>query len=100
MESYETMVEALNALKTQGYTYDFNVKDDCIECTALNLRLKPDDFQVTHVYRFEGMTDPSDQSVVYAIESEDGVKGTLVNAYGLYSDPVSDKLMAKLHIQR
>lgn len=58
----------------------------------------PDDFEVVQVHRFEGMTDPEDQSVLYAITSKNGVKGTLVNGYGIYSDPISDKLMAKLHI--
>lgn len=99
MESYETLVEALEALKKQGYTHDFNIKNELIECMALNLRLNHDEFEVTHVYRFEGMTNPDDQSVLYAIESNSGIKGTLVNAYGIYSDPVSDKLMAKLTIK-
>jgi hypothetical protein len=58
----------------------------------------PDDFEVTEVYRFEGMTDPDDQSVLYALESKDGIKGTLVNGYGLYSDGATDELIAKLYI--
>lgn len=101
MENYENLVEALNALKQQGYTHDFNISTDtdCIECKALQLTLAPEEFTVTHVYRFEGMTNPEDQSVLYAIESDKGLKGTLVNAYGLYSDPVSDKLIAKLDIK-
>lgn len=98
MKPYESMVDALADLKAQGFTYDFNPKDDCLECAALNLMVTPDDFEVVQVHRFEGMTDPEDQSVLYAITSKNGVKGTLVNGYGIYSDPISDKLMAKLHI--
>ena len=96
MKPYESMVDA--DLKAQGFTYDCNPKDDCLECAALNLMVTPDDFEVIQVHRFEGMTDPEDQSVLYAITSKNGVKGTLVNGYGIYSDPISDKLMAKLHI--
>lgn len=98
MKTYESLVDALSDLKKQGFTYDFNAKGDCLECAALNLTLKPEDFEVVQVHRFEGMTDPDDQSVLYAIAAADGTKGTLVNGYGLYSDPVSDKLMSKLHI--
>ena len=33
------------------------------------------------------MSNPSDESVVYAIESRDGVRGTLIDASGAYADP-------------
>jgi hypothetical protein len=40
--------------------------------------------QVEH---FAGVSDPDDMSVVYAIETRDGVRGTLTGAFGVYSDP-------------
>lgn len=96
MKSYDTLVEALNDLKQRGFTYDFNVNKDCISCGELNLSLSPEEFDIAETYRFEGDTNPSDQSVLYAIESNKGVKGVLVNAYGLYADPMSDALIKKL----
>jgi hypothetical protein len=43
------------------------------------------------------MTDPSDQSILYAISSHDQkLKGILVNAYGLYADSVADDMVKKL----
>jgi hypothetical protein len=39
-----------------------------------------------HFYRFEGESNPSDSSIVYALESSDGEKGTLVDGYGTSSD--------------
>jgi len=98
MKTYESLVDAIDGLKAKGYTHDFNAKGDCLECIALNLMLNPEDFEVVEVIRFEGMTDPDDQSILYAIQAADGTKGLLVNGYGLYTDPVSDKLMAKLNI--
>jgi hypothetical protein len=42
------------------------------------------------------MTDPADNSVVYAIESDNGTKGVLVNAYGVYADTLSADMITKL----
>jgi hypothetical protein len=53
------------------------------------------------VYRFEGETNPSDEAVVYAVESKDGtMKGTIVNAYGIYADPKSDEMIKMLSMRR
>ncbi|CAN5131141.1 hypothetical protein BH09BAC1_BH09BAC1_13640 [soil metagenome] len=99
MPQYKTLVDTLHDLEARGYTFDFNIKDDCLHCAALGRQLSPDEFEVVEVYRFEGMSNPDDNSVVYAIEGPDGLKGTLVNAYGMYADAASDKLIAKLQIK-
>lgn len=100
MQAYETLVEALNALKKQGYTNDFNMTDSGLECTTLKMMLKPEEFDVVETYRWEGESDPEDNTILYVIESKSGIKGTLVNAYGVYADPIPDKLVEKLNIIR
>lgn len=47
---------------------------------------QPKDLTIVRTYRFEGESDPADMSVLYAIETNDGQKGFLLNAYGTYSD--------------
>lgn len=98
--SYNTLSEALNDLAKRGYVHDFNVQCDAIECKELRLLLKPEDFEIVEFYRFEGISDPGDEETVYAIESSGGVKGVMVNAFGIYSDNVSDEILQKLRIQR
>ncbi len=100
MPNYDTVVDALHDLKARGFDFDFNLKETCLHCAQLDKELSPEDFDVVEIYRFEGASNPDDNSIVYAIESTDGLKGTLVNAYGIYSDPVSDELVAKLDIKR
>jgi ubiquitin len=39
MESYETLTEVIVALKEQGYTEDFNVKENCLKCIAARQQL-------------------------------------------------------------
>ena len=97
MKAYATLTEAIDDLRKQGYTKDFNLQQDSLSCQEDELRLFHDEFHVDSYYRFEGMTDPSDESVVYAISSgKYGVKGILVNGYGISSEPITDELLEKL----
>lgn len=100
MYSYDTLSEALSDLANRGYTYDFNLNHTCIECQSVEKKFGPDSFNVVEVYRFEGMSSPDDASVIYVIETSDGLKGTLVDAYGTYADSLSDEMNAKLRFIR
>ena len=101
-ESYGTLSETMNGLKKDGYDMDFNIKDECIVCHQNNTILSPDDFEIDKVYRFEGESNPDDEAVLYALSSSKfGVKGILVNGYGISADEASSRLVEKLqrHIQ-
>ena len=98
MEIYKTLSEAVNDLVKKGYTYNFNLKNDCIQCAENNMTLQPDEFDIDEVYRFEGMNDPGDSSILYAISSHHGLKGLLVNAYGVYDDSAASDLVKKLKV--
>ncbi len=96
-ESYGTLSETINGLKNEGYTLDFNLKGNCVTCQSPNTILSPDDFEIDKVYRFEGASNPDDESVLYAISSTKfGVKGVLVNGYGISADEISDAMIKKL----
>lgn len=99
MENYDTVVAALNGLKAKGYDLDFNIAFDNIKCEKHNICLNPHEFEITEVHRFEGDTNPSDEDVVYAVESKDGkMKGTITSAFGMYSDNVNETMLKKLTI--
>jgi hypothetical protein len=99
MENYDTMVEALSTLKQQGYTEDFNLDKNCLACRQGLFKVNPDEFQIDKFFRFEGASNPDDSSILYAISSEaHGIKGTLVNAYGIYSDAMTDEMLKKLTV--
>ncbi len=46
--------------------------------------------------RFEGMNNPDDSSILFAISASDGSKGVLVDAYGAYAANVSPEMMDRL----
>lgn len=99
MYTYETVTEALQDLKRRGYTEDFNLQGHCIECGARSLQIHPEDFVVEEFYRFEGASNPDDNSIVYAISSRHGIKGTLIDAYGVYSEDTTPAMVEKLRIK-
>lgn len=102
MKVYDTVTAAINDLRQSGYTLDFNLAFDQLQCSANGLCLTPSGFEIAAVYRFEGDTDPADEAVVYAISDATGThKGILVSAYGTYADTLSTEMLQKLsiHIQ-
>lgn len=101
MPAYETVTEALNDLKARGFTTDFNLAFDSIRCSSTGQCLSPSEFEIVEHHRFEGITDPSDEAVVYAVAAKDGsMKGVLVSAFGTYSEPVDDALIRKLQVHK
>ncbi|MEX2336013.1 MAG: cupin domain-containing protein [Fulvivirga sp.] len=97
MDTMTTVSEVLNKLKKEGYTVDFNLNNNCLICHGNSLQIYPDEFVVDRHFRFEGISDPADEAVVYAISSaKHNVKGALVNGYGIYSEEMADDMIKAL----
>jgi hypothetical protein len=82
----KTLVSCINSLVGQGFTEDYKVNDKGLKALKTEKIYKPEEVKVVNFYRFEGSSDPADNTILYAIETSDGEKGTLVDAYGPYSD--------------
>lgn len=97
MDTMTTVSEVLNNLKSKGYTVDFNLNDNCLICHSNSLKIHPEEFVVDKHYRFEGMSDPADEAIVYAISStKHDIKGTLVDGYGISSDKLTNDMVKAL----
>ena len=97
MESYDTLTEAINALKAQGYTEDFNLKQNCLECRDGHYKIFHDEFHIDKQFRFDDNEDPGDQAVLYAISSnKHNLKGILINSVGIYTEPITNEMLNKL----
>lgn len=59
----------------------------------------PGDMTIVEYHRFEGMSNPSDMSIVFAVEAEDGRKGTIVSTYGAYANMKLVEFMDKVKIK-
>ena len=98
METFETLSQAITTLQQRGYANDFNLHPEWIECPSLDMRFEPDEFHVDEVHRFEGMTNPDDSAVLYAVSSHAGLKGLVIDAYGVYAASASQEMLKKLRI--
>lgn len=93
--------KCLNFLEEQGYKDQFRVEKKILKTMAdAKVKYKPKDVRAVNFYRFEGITDPDDMSILYAIETCDGRKGTLIDAYGLYSDDDTSDFMKQVDISK
>ncbi|MEP2025986.1 MAG: phosphoribosylpyrophosphate synthetase [Reichenbachiella sp.] len=80
-KSFDTLSQAINALTKDGYEEGFTAGDEKIIGSISKKEYVPTDLKIVSTYRFEGMTNPQDETIVFAIEAIDGRKGTLVMSY-------------------
>ncbi len=101
MNTLTTLSETMIELRKEGYVEDFNLLQNCLECRNGQFKVFADEFKIDKYFRFEGQSNPSDQAILYAISSDKHkLKGVLVNAYGIYSEPVTDEILQKLDIRK
>jgi hypothetical protein len=89
---YTTVLEALEDLKGKGFHHDFNLYHD-------DIKENPEEYSVLHVYRYEGDSDPDEESVVYGIISFAGKKGVFVSGFSANSDYEASQILEKLCIE-
>jgi hypothetical protein len=92
---YETVSKAIEELRKQGYTTDFNMEGNFIKCSEG--KFSAGDFEIDDVYRYEGISDPADEAAVYAISAVNGIKGILVTGYGASAETTSTDILQKLN---
>lgn len=97
--NYETLVQAVEALRERGFTYDFDFLNACLFCSKISEKFEAKDLTITEYYRFEGMSDPEDNSVIYAIKSNRGHKGIMIDAYGTYSDEQKSAFLSDIKVE-
>lgn len=93
MPYMKSLANCLNRMVTEGYTENFQVTDTGLEALDHHKEYHPDQIQVVNFYRFEGESDPDDNAILYVIETNDGTRGTLIDAYGVYNDPKIARFM-------
>ena len=92
MYHYATVSKALEELKNKGFTTDFNRCEDRIKNHG-------EDFEIVHIYRYEGQSDPGDEATVYGIQAKDGEKGVFVLGDLSFSEKSASRTLYELSIK-
>ena len=97
-EELTSQVDVENMLNREGFTKDFRVNSDGRLCSMDDDKSTygPEDVKIVNFYRFEGETDPDDMSILYALECNDGTKGTISNSYGPMADTDIDAFLLQV----
>ena len=91
-----TLSHRLNRAMKDGYTDNLKVTKQGLYSSVKDKTYAPAEVRIIDFYRFEGQSDPADNAIMYVIETGDGVKGTLVDAYGAYADEQINKFMTEV----
>lgn len=86
MSTVSTVLEKLRLRKRDN---EFRMSPDGFT-TGNGKFYNPSDLKIIRTYRFEGESDPSDNSIIYLLEANDGLTGYSLDAYGVYSEHSDD----------
>lgn len=89
---YASVLKALEELKTMGFTTDFNLMEEDIQS-------HPEHYEILHIYRYEGESNPDDEAIVYGIKSNAGEKGVFVAGFSANSESEAAKVLQELSIR-
>jgi hypothetical protein len=97
MFSERTLAETIDFLNRRGFTGHFAVVgDDELREFGTGETFRDNEVRICDSFRFEEVADPGDMAIVYTIESRTGVRGTLVDACGVYSNPAISEFVARV----
>ncbi|MDA0712475.1 MAG: hypothetical protein O2897_00605 [bacterium] len=100
MSDEETLSQTVNRLNAQGYTEDFQVKNNKFYLSAKKLFINPIDVVIDETARFEGDTNLNDESIVFALRDPvSGFKGTYVIGYSTNMDPADMDIIHQLKMK-
>lgn len=100
LHTEEPMVNVIAVLRARGYTEDFNLLEENLSYKKGGEPVDLKDIVIDKIYRFSGMNDVADESILYAMtHKKDGVKGIFVNGYGIYSDEGANRIISRIEIQ-
>ena len=79
----KSLTTCLNRIVAEGYTEDFKLEQEHLTALQHNRHYWPQQLKVINSFRFEGFSNPNDNAILYLIETFDGLKGTLLDAFNL-----------------
>src|SRR5262245_58454782 len=93
----DTLTAATDRFVREGFRANFHLRDGKIISAACPTPHDPADMVVEDVRRFEGATDPDDESAIFALRcTQHGTRGTLATSYGPAADAADQDVIHQL----
>jgi hypothetical protein len=89
LDTAATLSEAVAILQRMGFTEELAARNGVLHCHVCELDYEPSAAMVEHIVRFEGTSDPGDESIVFGLALPCGPRGVYSAAYGTYT-PTED----------
>ena len=80
-----TVTSVLEKLRLKKMDNEFRLENGRFQA-GRGKSYSAEDLTIIKTFRFEGESDPSDSSIIYIIEANDGLIGYSMDAYGVYSN--------------
>ena len=87
-----SLSEKMQELRNQGYHSEFRFRQGKL-LNEKGVQFTPRDITIENELRFEGESNPSDSSILYVLETRNGERGLIANAYGAKSNAGLEKFL-------
>lgn len=84
-DQMSTLLDVLNTCKVRNMDNPFKYTQQGLTLESGGKTYQPADLKIIKTYRFEGMSNPDDSSILYIIEASDNTIGYMIDSYGVYS---------------
>lgn len=79
-------INHINLYRNKGYISNFRFENKKLINSKTKNEYLPEDITIVNEHRYEGMSNPSDMSILYVIETNKNEKGTFLMGYGPSAD--------------
>ncbi|MCG2611723.1 hypothetical protein LZZ90_09420 [Flavobacterium sp. SM15] len=92
--NYASVSKALLELKELGFVVDYNINEQ-------EFFKNPHDFEIVHIFRYEGDSSADDEATVYGIRSKSSLNknGVFVSGYAANSESEAARFLIGLSIK-
>ena len=91
-----TLAGTMDELAARGFTEHFMLVNGKLRAADSGKVFPADEVMIAEYHRFEGVSDPDDMAILYALETRSGLRGTLADAFGVYADPMVGAFMKEV----
>ncbi|HKY15959.1 MAG TPA: hypothetical protein VJM33_13625 [Microthrixaceae bacterium] len=97
MDAPDTVTEAVQLLESSGFKDQLRIDGSELRCGECGRAHDPSTVEVSHVFRFEGDSDPGDEAIVVGLVCPAcGATGVIASAYGPDADPQVFEVLSTL----